>query len=249
MIRSALLTDGSLTLRTMVRPGSAFAELAARPRFAVALAFVTGLALLAAAVTAPRTDHGPGLAEMAMAGDGQPAPEPTQFQREESAATARKLGLVIDWTTAALAPTMLALLTAASLAAGFRVAGARASLRASLAVAAHGTLPIWLARVLAVPAVLAHAPIPAADVSRLLPSSAAALLPESASPILAGALGALDLFSLWAVWLLALGMARITGATRTRALITTAVLYLAFLALFRIALPSFAVFGAPRANG
>ncbi len=37
---------------------------------------------------------------------------------------------------------------------------------------------------------------------------------------------------------MALGMARTAGTTRTRALVTTLVLYLAFIALFRVALPS-----------
>lgn len=235
---SDLLTDGSIVLRTLARPGNGLSALADRPRAAVALAVATAMALVAAAVTVPRTDYGPGQAAIEKPADGQPAPEPTQYEREQSAAAARKLGELFDWARAAFLPSLLAALAAGGLVLGFRAAGARASFQPALAVAAHGMLPVWLARLLAIPSVLAHAPVPAADVSRLLPSSAAALLPAGASPALAGALGALDSFSLWAVWLVALGMARATGTTRTRALLTTLVLYVAFVAVFGVALPS-----------
>ncbi len=239
MTASDLLTDGSTVLRTLARPGHGLAAVAGRPRAAVALAAATAMALVAAAFVVPRTDYGPG--DAAAAGntaDGTPAPEPTQYEREQSAIAARKLGELGGWSMAALSPSILAVLAAAGLTVGFRVAGARASFQPALAVAAHGMLPVWLARLLTVPAVLAHAPVAAADLPGLLPSSAAALLPAGASPALAGALGALDLFSLWAVWLVALGMARTAGTTRTRALVTTLALYLAFVAVFRVALPS-----------
>lgn len=242
-----LLTDGSIVLRTLSRPGAGLGALADRPRAAVALAIATALALSAAAVVVPRTDYGPGDAAVERQADGQPAPEATQYQREQSAITARKLGQVGAWTGAAVLPALLASLAAVGLVVGFRVAGARASFGPSLAVTAHGMLPIWLARVLAVPAAVAHAPVPAAEVARLLPSSAAALLPAGASPGLAGALGALDLFSLWAVWLIALGMARVTGTTRARALAVVVVLYAAFVAVFRVALPSAAAPSGPGA--
>jgi len=239
-----LLTDGSVVLRTLARPGTGLTALAERPRATLALAVASAMALAAAAATVPRTDYGPGRPAQEASADGQPAPEPTDYEREQSAVTARKLGQLLDWTRAAFLPTLLAALSAGGLTLGFRMAGARASFPPALAVTAHGMLPVWLARLLAVPAALAHAPVPAQDVGRLLPSSAAALLPAGASPALSGALGALDLFALWALWLVALGMARATGTTRTRAAATTAVLYLAYVAAFRVALPSLAAAAA-----
>jgi hypothetical protein len=245
MSTSDLLDDGSIVLRALATPGSGFSAVADRRRAAVALAVGTALALLAAAVTVPRTDYGSGEPAGEARGDGQPPAELTQYEREENAAAARKLGALVDWAGAAALPTLLAAGAAAALALGLRVAGARTSFQPALAVTAHGMLPLWLARLLAVPAALAHAPVPAADVARLLPSSAAAFLPAGASPALSGALGALDLFSLWAVWLVALGMARVAGTTRTRALVTTAVLYVAFVAVFRVAIPSLLTAGPP----
>ncbi len=232
-----LVADGSIALRTLTRPSASLSALVARPRAAVALALATAAALLSAAVVIPRTDYGRGESPPAET-DGQPAPEPTQYERELSATTARKLGELGDWAGAALLPTLLAVGAAGALSLGFRVAGAGASFRPALAVTAHGMLPIWISRLLAVPAALAHAPVPRGDVASLLPSSPAALLPAGGPPVLAGALGGLDLFALWAVWLVALGMARITGASRARAVATTAVLYVAYVAVFKVALPS-----------
>jgi hypothetical protein len=238
MSATDLLNDGSTVLRTLARPASGLTALTERPRAAVALGVATALALAAAAVTVPRTDYGPGQAAVENAAEGQPVAEPTQYEREQSAMTARKLGALLDWSRAAFLPSLLAALAAGGLTLGFRTCGARASFQHALAVTAHGMLPIWLARLLSIPSALVQAPISAADVPRLLPSSAAALLPPGASPALAGALGALDLFALWAVWLVALGMARAAGTSRTRALVTTLVLYLAYVAVFRVAIPS-----------
>jgi hypothetical protein len=237
MSASDLMTDGTVVLRTLARPGLGLARVAERPRAAAALLLSTLLALGAAAAVVPRTDYGAG-ADGAPPADGQAAAEPTEYEREQAALAAHKLGALADWAGAALLPSLLAVGVAAALAVGFRAAGAPTTFRPALAVAAHGTVPLWIARALAVPAALAHAPVPRADVPGLLPSSAAALLPAGAPPALLGALGGLDLFALWAAWLLALGMARATGASRTRALAVTLGLYLAWIALARVALPS-----------
>jgi hypothetical protein len=108
----------------------------------------------------------------------------------------------------------------------------------TFAVAAHGLVPVWLAPLLAIPAALARAPIPTDQVGSLLPSSLAALLPTGAAPALAAALGALDVFALWAVALVATGMARASGASRRRAAVVTIVLYVAWVVVVRIALPA-----------
>ena len=72
----------------------------------------------------------------------------------------------------------------------------------------------------------------------LLPSSLGLLLPADTTGPLASFLGAVDLFSLWAVWLVAAGMAGVAKVSRRRALITTTVLWLAYVAVFRVALPA-----------
>jgi hypothetical protein len=165
---------------------------------------------------------------------GPEAEEQTESQRADAADTARKLGEIAGWAGAAVLPSALALAAAGALMAGFRVAGTRPGFRPTLAVTAHGMLPVWLGGLLAIPPAIAHAPVPPEDVPRLVPSSVAALLPAGAPPPLVAALSSLDLFALWAVALVAVGMARASGASRTRAALVTAVLFVSYVALLKV---------------
>jgi hypothetical protein len=169
----------------------------------------------------------------------------TPHDRDEKLATARKMGGIAAWAAATVGPALAALGAAAALFLAFRVAGTRPPFRETFAVASHGLVPVWLASLLAIPSVLAHAPVRPEDLGRLLPSSAAALLPPGAPAPLAGALGGLDLFALWAVALVATGMARASGASRRRAAVVTLVLYAAWVALAKVALPALVAGGGP----
>lgn len=234
--------DGTVVLSILLRPSRGLAEVAARRRAAVALLVATIASLLFATVAIPRTDFEAEAAAKIDAGPG--AAELTPFQRDEALATARKIGVVKGWMWAATGPALLALLAAAFLWAGFRVAGTAPSFKGALAVVAHGMLPVWLGQLLALPAVVLRAPVAPEVVARILPSSLAALVPGPLAPPLVAALGAIDLFALWALALVALGMARVAGASRARAFVVTTILWLAFVAVVRIALPLLA--GGPR---
>ena len=121
------------------------------------------------------------------------------------------------YASAALGPALAAIGLALALWLAFRVAGTRPAFKPTLAVAAHALLPLAVAKLLLLPAILAKAPLPAAELGGLLPSSLAALLPAHGSPLVAAAASSLDLFAAWTVVLLVLGMARVAGATRLRA--------------------------------
>jgi len=231
MIASDLSTDGAVAFRTLVAPERGLSAVAVRHRAAVALAIATAVSLATAAVVLPRVEHG---SEPIASERGSDDPEPTPYEREQAAATAHKLGQIRGWAGAALLPAALAAAAAGFLFVGFRVAGTRPGYRATLAVTAHGMLPSWVGGLLTIPAAIAHAPVPAREVPRLLPSALAALLPPGAPPPLAAFLGAFELFTAWALALVVLGMARISGASRTRAAVTTLVLFLAYIALLRV---------------
>ena len=62
-----------------------------------------------------------------------------------------------------------------------------------------------------------------------------ALAPHAA--VVRPLLASVDLFSLWAVLLVAIGMAHVAQVSRPRSAITTLVLWGAYLALFRFAIP------------
>lgn len=241
MTSSEIAIDGAVIARTLASPSVGLASAVDRRRSLTALALGTAAALAFAAAAVPRIDHERAAARAL--DRGPKAAEMTPHDREEALATARKLGQISGWAGAATGPALTALGAAVALFLAFRVAGTRPAFRETFAVAAHGLLPLWLAKLLAIPAALARAPIPAEEADRLLPSSLAALLPAGASPALGGALGAVDLFALWAAALVAAGMARATGASRRRAFAVVAVLYLAWIAVARVALPSLAAAG------
>ncbi len=247
MSRAEIASDGAVIARTFGAPARGLADAVLRRRTATSLAVSTLAALAFAAVAAPRTDFA---REASARLDSAPkAAETTPREREEALATASKVGQVGMYASAALAPTLSALGAAAFLWLAFRVAGTRPPFRASFAAAAHGLLPVWMVEALAIPAAIARAPLRTAEVGRLLPSSLSALLPATAPPVLADALGALDLFALWAVALVALGMASASGASRRRALAVTALLFLAYAAVVHVALPALARGGPPPAGG
>lgn len=245
MNASEISTDGSVLVHALAAPDHGFGRVTERRRAGLALAIATAASLVTAAVVLPRTDFG----AAALRGGGKPGGEPrTESELAEAAETARKLGLIAGWAGAALLPSALAVAAAGALFAGFRVAGTRPDFKPTLAVTAHGMLPVWLARLLAIPPAVAHAPIAPEDVPRLVPSSLAAFLPRGASPPLAAALSSLDLFALWAVVLVAVGMARASGASRTRALLVTVTLYAAYVALLKV-VPAALAGGGPGPRG
>ncbi len=238
MTASELAGDGAVIARTLAAPAAGLAAAVARRRSLTALVASTLAALAFAAVAVPRVDHD--RAAAAKIDRGPKAAEMTPHAREEAFATARKVGALAAWAGAAAGPTLAALGAAAALFLAFRVAGTRPPFRETFAASAHGLLPIWLSSLLAIPAVLSHAPVPVEDLATLLPSSAAALLPRGAPAAIVGALGGVDLFALWAVALVATGMARASGASRRRAAVVTLVLYAAWVAIARVALPALA---------
>jgi len=234
--------DGTVILETFVTPARGLARAVERRRSFAALLVATALALGFAAVAAPRIDVGP--AVVARLDRDKEAADMTPHQREEAIATARKVAVVGVWAGAALSPSLLAVLAAAFLWVGFRVAGTSPAFRPALSAVAHGMLPVWVGQFLAIPALLVRGTVGTEELTRLLPSSPAALLPAGAPPAALAALGALDLFHLWALSLVAAGMARVSGATRRRAAAVTIVLWVAYVALFKVA-PAAALRGGP----
>ncbi|HET6921664.1 MAG TPA: YIP1 family protein [Anaeromyxobacteraceae bacterium] len=235
------MTSAQALHETLVHPARAMPQVAESGRFLPALAAATAAALLLAAAAVPRLDFARAAAD---AFDRSPeAAQKTPHQREEAIATARKFGAVAGYASALLGPSLMALGAAVALWLGFKIAGGQPAFRATFAVASFAQLPGALQQLLALPAVLrAHALDPAL-LPRILPSSAGALLPAGATGPGASFLFALDLFGLWAVALVALGMARAAQVSPRRAVATAALLWLAWVALFKVALPGL---GGPR---
>ena len=220
---------------TLVHPSRAMPAVAESGRFLPALVAATAAAVLFAALAVPRFDFAKAAAE---ALDRRPdAAQMTPHQREEAVATANKIGAVAGYASAVLLPTLMALGAAVALWLGFKLAGGAPAFRPALAVASFAQLPSAVHQLLLLPAVLRSEAIEPNLVPRLLPSNAAALLPAGATGPAASFLLAIDLFSLWTVALMVLGMASAARVSRGRAVVTTVLLWLAWVAVFRVALP------------
>jgi hypothetical protein len=233
MSRTDLLEDGRTIAAVLTSPTHGFDRVVGTNRWLTALLLATAVALVFAAVAAPRLDYAKAAAaqlEKAPAGSDM-----TPFQREEAMAQAAKIGVVAVWASATLSPLVSMLLVALVLWLAFKVAGTSPPLKGSVAVTAHALLPHFFATLLLVPALVTKAPVDPAELDRVFPSSLAFFLPAGGSPVLAALAGSIDLFSLWVVALLILGMARLSGASQRRSTVAVTLLWLSYVALFKVA--------------
>jgi len=220
----------------IVAPARLLAAAADRRSFLAPLLAATAAALVFAAVVTPRLDFDRPALD-ALERDPAAAEQLSPHDRDVALAQARKLGAIRSWSWALFGPSLLAGGAALALVVGFRVADARPALRPTLAVTSWGLLPLWARELLLLPAASRMHGVSGADVDAALPSSLAALLPLSAPPRLAAFAASLDLFSLWAVALVAVGMAHAARTTRARAAAVVLVLWAAWVLVARVALP------------
>jgi len=245
MSRTDLALDGSALVTALTRPGHGLAAVASRRRSLTALAVATLASLLFAATAVPRIDFGRDVG----AGGGPQAEELTPHQVDEARLQAAKVGAVAGYASALLGPALAVLGTALALWLAFKVAGTRPDLKGTTAVSAHALLPVFLAQLLAVPAVLLKAPLGPEELPRLLPSSLAAFLPAGASPVLSALASSFDLFTVWAVALLVIGMAKVAGSSRLRAGVVVGLLWAAQIGVLKIAPAAAAAAAAAASKG
>jgi hypothetical protein len=233
MSSTSLKEDGAAAGTVLTAPGRGLALVIERRRSLTAILIATAASLLFAVVAVPRFDFDKAAARQIEMGPG--AAEMTPFQREEAVVQARKIGGVAIYAGSAFSPAMSVLVIAFFLWLAFKVAGTSPPFKGTLAVAAHGMLPVMLAPLLLLPAIVMKAPVDPTGLGRLLPSNLGAFLPEQSSPVLLAVASSFDLFSLWSLVLVTLGMAALTGASKRRAATAVGLLWLAQLCLLRIA--------------
>ena len=200
------------------------------------LLVATALSLLLAAALAPRIDYAAGaLAELDK--DPQATALLSPHDRTAKLEQAAKVGAFLAYAKALALPALRAGGVALALALGFWLAGTPAALLGAFRVASYGLLPLALRDLLSLPAALRAKDLPPGAAGGLFPSALARLLSPAAPPPLVHLAEGLDLFALWAVVLLALGMAEVAGASRRRALGVLLALWVFYLLGARVALP------------
>ena len=223
----------------VLAPERGLAAAAERRSLLPALLAATAAALLAAAVLAPRVDYQRTVEEQ-LEQHPEAAAQMSPHDREVALAQAQKLGGVSTYAQGALGPVLRTLAIAFCLFVAFRVANRPVPFAPTFSVAAWATLPLALKDLLSIPAVWRMQAVSVQEAERALPSSLAALLPEGARPQLAAAAGAVELFALWSLVLVALGMAHVAQVDRRRSFTIVAVLWVSFVLLQRVAAPGLA---------
>ncbi|MBI5545033.1 MAG: YIP1 family protein [Deltaproteobacteria bacterium] len=224
-------------LLTFWAPGRALAQAADERRFFWPLLLCTMVMLGFAALTVTRADY-VRLAETALEKTPEETAKLTPHEREEKIATVCKVAIVGEFASALLWPTTSVLLAALCLWLGFKVAGGAPGFVGTFAVLAHAMLPSALHELLSVPALLTRSAIRVGEASQLLPSSLAALAPEGLPLPKLALLGSVELFALWSVALVVLGMAHLAQVSRLRSAVVVTVLWASFVLVFRFALPT-----------
>lgn len=209
MSTSRILAD------VFVAPARGLAAAAEKKSILPPILIATAVSLLFAAVLVPRVDW----EKMARAqlDRVEATAQLTPHEVEEKVATVRKLGAVSTYGGAAVGSAAMAVIAAFFLWMGLRLAGARPVFLPTLAVASWGLLPGALARLLLLPAVLAHPAVDPRELGAMAPWSAAWFLPEGTKAQLLALASSVNLFSLWIAVLLAIGMAHVAQVSRARA--------------------------------
>ena len=232
-----------LLLDTFTAPRRALGQVGAGVSVMPALVAATLAALVHAAVLVPRLDVEAVVEQRhsMSAQEGKEAPAAmTPHEREEAVVSQRKLTAAGVYAWGLLGSTLQAFGVALALWLAFKVAGVGPAFRSTFAVASYGLLPLGLAKLLSLPALLGRGTIAPTALAQLLPSHLGVLLPPGSSGPLAGLLGSINLFSLWSLVLVIMGMAAAARTSTWRASVVTVVMWLSYVAVFGVALAAVA---------
>jgi hypothetical protein len=230
------MSADTLAQSPLLHPATQLPRAAEERRYWVPLLFATAAALLFSIVAVPRVDVERAAADALDRSDG--AAQMTPHDRETKIEQAKKVAALAMYSGAAFGTALSALASAFFLWAAFRVVGARPGFPQAFTVAVWGLVPAAIASLLAIPSLFLRGTVMPEQLALLLPSSLAVLLPAGAKGPLASFLGAVDVFALWGVWIVGAGMAGVARVSPRRAYVTVVVLWLAYVAVFRVALPA-----------
>lgn len=220
----------------LLHPSTMLPRVAEQRQYWVPLLLATAAALIFSIVAVPRIDFERAAADALDRTEG--AAQMTPHDREVKIEQARKVAALASYTGAAFGTGLSALIAAFGVWLAFRVVGQKPGFAPTFTVMCWALLPGAIESLLSVPALLVRGTIPVEQLPALFPANLGTFLPAGSQGPLASFLGAVDLFSLWSVWLVAMGMAGVARVSQRRAVVTTVVLWLSYVAVFRVALPT-----------
>jgi hypothetical protein len=222
----------------LFHPTTQLPRAAEQRQYWVPLLLATAAALLFSIVAVPRIDFEQAAADALDRTEG--AAQMTPHDREVKLEQGRKVGALAAYTGAAFGTGLSAVVAALGLWLAFRVVGNKPGYPQTFTVTCWALLPGAIEAVLTIPALLMRGTVRVEQLASLLPGSLGAILPAGMTGPLASFLGALDLFSIWSVWIVAAGMAGVAQVSFRRALVTATVLWLSYVGVFQVALPTLA---------
>ncbi len=205
-------------------PVKIFDSIARRPTWVAPLLLWTLVSAVVTVIVIPRLDYERVIRE-AMEKRGQVV----SAERLESIVEGQKrIGSVIGYAWGALAPTVLTLLLAAIFLGSFKAFGWDTTFRQAFGVTAHAFLPSVLGYLLAIPIILQREKINPADMGGLVKSNPGFLVERESAPAIHSLLSSIDLFSLWVLALLIVGLAAAAKVSRKQSAAVIVTLWLLF---------------------
>jgi hypothetical protein len=220
----------------LLHPTTQLPRAAEQRLYWVPLLLATAAALLFSIVAVPRIDFEKAAADALDRSEG--AAQMTPHDREVKLEQGRKVGALAAYAGAAFGTGLSAVLAALGIWLAFRVVGNKPGFAQTFTVTCWALVPGAIEAVLSVPALLVRGTIAVEQLASILPGNLGVLLPVGLTGPLASFLGAMDLFSIWSVWIVAAGMAGVAHVSIRRALVTMVVLWLSYVAVFQVALPT-----------
>jgi hypothetical protein len=198
--------------QALISPGEAFAALAKRPRFLLALLLLVLVATLSVYLSMQKVDAG----EMLRVLEERGKEFPPKLHDDPERLKAFSLWSATIWTPIAFSGFLF--LEAALFMVIYRMLGSELTFRQSAATAVHAGLPLVVASVVGIAVALGREQIGFLDIESggLVPSNLGFLASEETSRAMRALLTSVDLFSAWCIVLLATGyriVARVTEGT------------------------------------
>lgn len=193
----------------LVAPGDTFRKIAERPTWALALVVLVTLTATVGTVANQKIDPDAQREQMrTMFEEGQGL---RGAELEEEVDQAMEMTERFGWIggiVAIIVTTAIFLVAAVFFLAGTNLVGGELSFVRSLATTVHGMMPHAIGQIIALPILLASGPLDPGVVQRgeFLRSNLAFLAPEDTSVVVTGLLSSLDLFAIWSVVLVTIGL-------------------------------------------
>ena len=196
---------------TFVSPAKTFAAIARRPTFLAPLVLWTAMSFLVSELVLSRTDWRAVVMENAARRDAKM----TEAQIDQAVETSKRLKWLFE-IFAAVAPAVIAGITAGGLWIGCQAFGWELRFRQVLGVVAHAYLPGVAAAIVLFALLWGRSTIDPQGIDDVLRTSPAFLVDRRADKTLHSLIASLDLLSLWSMGLMTLGLSSATGASRGR---------------------------------